>query len=143
MVQLAADTASLFYAERESTSVGLQTVADFHDDLARIARAYVHHPLPALACELAGVQHRAFALLCSPRRVRDTRGLLVIAGLACGLLAHASMDLGNRTAAARQAQIAWLVAEEADHHPLMAWTAGTRSLVGHACRSSSLTGAPC
>ena len=62
------------------------------------------------------------------------RTLLLMANLSCGLLARASMDLGDRLAAApneRASRLGWPGKQAA--HTLLAWIAGTPSLIA-CCR---------
>ncbi|GIG59999.1 hypothetical protein Lfu02_43710 [Longispora fulva] len=128
---LAANQSQVFLADWEARSLGAGTVEEFAEDLGWLAREYVHRPMEGIFDELVGVRDRACRLLSERRRAADTRTLLFVAGVACGMLAHASIDLGDRRAAARHARVAGRLASEAGHHGLMAWVFGTQSLIAY------------
>jgi len=52
------------------------------------------------------------------------------------MLAHASMDLGDRRSAANQARVASRLATETGHHGLLAWIFGTQSLIAYCLQLS-------
>jgi DNA-binding XRE family transcriptional regulator len=133
-VALAAHESQAFLAQWESRCLSPQTAEEFAEDLARLAAEYVHEPLDGIFDELVSVRDRAYGLLGQQRRTLDTRGLLFVAGLACGMLAHASIDLGDRRSAAHQARVASRLATEAGHTGLLAWILGTRSLIAYCLR---------
>jgi DNA-binding XRE family transcriptional regulator len=133
-VDRAAHESQAFLAGWESRCLSPQTVEEFAEDLSRLSAEYVHEPLDGIFDELVSVRDRAYGLLGQQRRIADTRGLLFIAGLACGILAHASIDLGDRRSAAHQARVAGRLATEAGHHGLLAWIYGTQSLVAYCLR---------
>jgi hypothetical protein len=118
-------------AQWESRCLGPQTVEEFTEDLGRLSTEYVHEPLDGLFDELVSVRDGAYGLLGTQRRTADTRDLLFVAGLAGGLLAHASIDLGDRRSAARQARVAARLCAEAGHGGLLAWVHGTQSLIAY------------
>jgi DNA-binding XRE family transcriptional regulator len=130
-VALAAHASQSFVTQWESRCLAPQMAEEFAEDLSRLASEYVHQPLDGIFDELVAVRDRACGLLGEQRLVRDTRGLLFVAGLACGLLAHASIDLGDRRSAARQARVASRLATEAGHNALLAWIFGTQSLIAY------------
>ena len=133
-VARAAHESQGFLAEWESRSLRPETVEEFAEDLSWLAREYVHRPLDSVFDELVAVRDRAYALLAQQRRTADVRSLLFFAGLACAMLAHASIDFGDRRAAARQAAVAGRLAAESDHHGLVAWVYGTQSLIAYCLR---------
>src|SRR6266498_909804 len=133
-VARAAHESQAFLAQWESRCLSPQTVEEFAEDLSRLSAEYVHEPLDGIFDELVSVRDRAYGLLGQQRRTLDTRGLLFVAGLACGMLAHASIDLGDRRSAAHQARVASRLASEAGHNGLLAWVLGTRSLIAYCLR---------
>jgi hypothetical protein len=130
-VARAAHQSQAFLAQWESRCLSPETGEEFAEDLSRLAVEYVHRPLDAVFAELVMVRDRAWGLFGEQRRTSDTRGLLFMASLACGILAHASMDLGDRRAAAHQARVAFRLAAEAEHNGLLAWVLGTQSLIAY------------
>jgi hypothetical protein len=133
-VASAAHESQEFLAHWESRCLSPETAEEFAEDLSRLSAEYVCQPLDAVFDELVAVRNRACGLLDQQRRTSDTRGLLFTAALACGLLAHASVDLGDRRAAAHQARVAFRLAGEAGHNGLVAWVLGTQSLIAYCLR---------
>jgi DNA-binding XRE family transcriptional regulator len=133
-VTRAAHQSQAFLAEWDSRCLAPQTVADFAEDLSRLAADYVHQPVADVFDDLVAIRDRAYGLLGERRRTGDTRDLLFVAGVACGLLAHASIDLGDRRSAGRQARVAVRLAAEAGHTALLAWVLGTQSLIAYCLR---------
>ena len=130
-VARAAEESQVFAARWESRCLSRETADEFGEDLSRLSAEYLHRPLDGLFDELVAVRDRACDLLGRQRRTSDTRGLLFIAGIACSLLAHASIDLGDYRSAAHQARVASRLAAEAGHNGLLAWALGTQSLVAY------------
>jgi DNA-binding XRE family transcriptional regulator len=133
-VARAAHESQAFLAEWESRCLSPQTIEEFAEDLSRLSAEYVYEPLDGIFDELVAVRDRACGLLGQQRRTSDTRGLLFVAGLACGMLSHASIDLGDRRSAAHQARVAFRLATEAGHTGLVAWVCGTQSLIAYCLR---------
>jgi hypothetical protein len=77
--------------------------------------------------ELDALRDDVFKLLRSPDPAQ-ARDLYLLAGITCGLLAHASDDLGYIGAAHVQACAALVCADKADHPTLAAWVLGVRAL---------------
>ncbi len=134
LVARAAHESQAFLSAWESRCLSPQTVEEFAEDLSRLSAEYVHEPLDGIFDELVSVRDRAYGLLGQQRRTTDTRGLLFVAGLACAMLAHASIDLGDRRSAAHQARVASRLATEAGHNGLLAWIYGTQSLIAYCLR---------
>jgi hypothetical protein len=78
-------------------------------------------------CELQKLRDELFGLLLEPEP-GQARDLYLLAGLACGMLAHASGNLGDLRAAHLQACTALACARKADHPTLAAWILGVRAL---------------
>ncbi|MFD7552200.1 XRE family transcriptional regulator [Streptomyces sp. NPDC059816] len=120
---------SLGFANSITTNVTDETLTYLSDDLARIATAYVHAPIRPLFDELIEVRDDLFQFLNGRQKPRHTRDLFYLAGTTCLLLAHASQNLGDHRAALAQVHTADTCARQADHHGLLAWTAGTAALI--------------
>ncbi|MFE7130809.1 XRE family transcriptional regulator [Streptomyces sp. NPDC057638] len=120
---------SLGFANSITTNVTDETLSYLSDDLARIATAYVHAPILPLFGELTEVRNDLFQLLNGRQKPRHTRELFYLAGTTCLLLAHASQNLGDHRSALAQVHTADTCARQADHHGLLAWTAGTAALI--------------
>ncbi|MFE3073587.1 XRE family transcriptional regulator [Streptomyces sp. NPDC059247] len=106
-----------------------ETLEYLSDDLARIATAYVHAPMPPLFRELVEIRDDLFRFLNGRQKPRHTRELFFLTGTTCLLLAHASQNLGDPRAALAQIHTADTCARQADHPGLIAWTAGTAALI--------------
>lgn len=104
-------------------------LAFLYDTLARIATDYVHKPVLLLLDDIVDVRNRVFSLLRGRQKPQHTRELYFLAGTSCLLLAHASQNLGDSSAALAQIRTANACALQADHRPLRAWTAGTAALI--------------
>lgn len=113
----------------ESVSLGMTTLEQLHDDVIRLARAYVGTPPFPVLRETSRVRNRAYLLLSRTQRPRQRRHLYLVAGQLCGLLASASFDLGYPGAAAAQARAAWTYGAIAEHDELLAWAAGMQATI--------------
>ncbi|TCC33858.1 XRE family transcriptional regulator [Kribbella capetownensis] len=98
-------------------------------ELQRLATAYVHQPALPIFVDLVQLRDVTFRLLKNRPHPRQSRTLFFTAGSVCTLLAHASQNLGNSSAARTQAATAWACAEQADHAGLRAWVRGTQALI--------------
>ncbi|MGH3900826.1 MAG: hypothetical protein ACRDTA_21800 [Pseudonocardiaceae bacterium] len=129
VIAMSADRARDFLTRIEESNVGTETLAQLIDDLRRLVIAYEHQPLPTLLGELVDTQDRAFVLLEGRQRPEQTRDLYLIAGIACGLMARASHDLGAAHDAMTQARTGYVCADNAGHDGLRAWTRGLQALI--------------
>jgi hypothetical protein len=82
-----------------------------------------------LFVDMIDLRDTAFGLLQSRPHPRQARELFFVAGTVSTLLAHASQNMGNATAARTQAATAWACAEESDDDGLRAWVRGTQALI--------------
>jgi transcriptional regulator with XRE-family HTH domain len=128
-VMAAAHESSEHAAAAESVSLGAATLEQFHDDVVRLARAYVRTPPFPVLREASRVRNRAYLLLSREQRPRQRRDLYLVAGQLCALLASASFDLGYPDGAAAQARAAWTYGMLAEHGELRAWAAGMQATV--------------
>ncbi|MFJ1745094.1 XRE family transcriptional regulator [Streptomyces sp. NPDC088116] len=100
-------------------------------DVARLARAYVSHPLLELYAEIKRLRDGAFELLRGRQRSRHTADLYVAASRLCGLSAHVCLDLGDYDSAATHARTARACAETAGHEGMLAWVRAVESLIAY------------
>ncbi|MGH8931378.1 MAG: XRE family transcriptional regulator [Egibacteraceae bacterium] len=130
-VEMAARRALRFALAAESTNTGQETVDQLTDEVRRLAAAYPREPLPALFGDLVELQDVVFRLLEGRQRPNLTRDLYLLAGIASGMLAKASHDLGNPHAAMTQARAAYVCADNAGHHALRVWVRGLQALAAY------------
>ncbi|MBV9161383.1 MAG: hypothetical protein JO281_07500 [Pseudonocardiales bacterium] len=129
VIAMSAERARDFRTRIEASNVGTETLDQLIDDLRRLVIAYEHQPLPTLLGELVETQDRAFVLLEGRQRPEQSRDLYLLAGIACGLMAKASHDLGAFHDALTQARTGYACADNAGHDGLRAWTRGLQSLI--------------
>lgn len=96
-----------------------------------LALAYPARPLPELLNNLVSAQETIFSLLERPQRPSHGRQLYFLAGVVGGMLAKASHDLADPSAALTQSRTAYLCAEQADHNGLRGWICGLQSLISY------------
>ncbi|MFI9320158.1 hypothetical protein ACIGXI_10300 [Kitasatospora aureofaciens] len=131
-VAMAARRALRFTAMAEGSSIGPETLGQIHDEVRRLTVAYPKLALPTLLGDLVEVQDLTFRLLEHGRvKPLQARELYLLAGITSGMLAKASHDLGNPSAAMMQARTAFVCAENADHHAMRAWVRSLQSLISY------------
>jgi hypothetical protein len=113
----------------ESGSLGTAALDQLHDDVLRLARAYVSTPPSPVLREASRVRNRAYLLLSQTQRPRQRRDLYLVTGQLCALLASSSFDLGYPAAAAAQARASWTYGVIAEHDELRAWAAGMQATI--------------
>jgi hypothetical protein len=118
---MAAEDAALFFAHAQAADAGPDAVTLLFNELRRIAGAFRAEGGPAVLADLAAAQRFGFRCLDGPADPGQSRDLYFLTGVACGLLAHAGMDLGQADAAMTQARTALLCAERAVHPGLRVW----------------------
>ncbi|NUU22736.1 MAG: hypothetical protein HOV68_14665, partial [Streptomycetaceae bacterium] len=129
-VAMAARRAFRFGATAEGSTVGPETLGQLHDEIGRLADEYPRVPLTALLGDLVDVQDTAFRILEDGRvRPAQAQELYLLAGIASGILAKASHDLGDSRSAMTQARTAYVSADNAEHQSLRAWVRGLQSLI--------------
>ncbi|MEO7193978.1 MAG: hypothetical protein ABIZ05_04025 [Pseudonocardiaceae bacterium] len=129
VIAMSADRARDFLTRIEASNVGAETLDQLIDDVRRLVTAYQRQPLPTLLDDLVDTQDRAFGLLEGRQRPAQARDLYLIAGIACGLMAKASHDLGAPHDALTQARAGYACADNAGHDGLRAWIRGLQALV--------------
>lgn len=129
VIAMSADRARDFLMRIEATNVGAETLDQLIDDVRRLVTAYQQQPLPTLLDDLVDTQDRAFGLLEGRQQPAQTRDLYLIAGIASGLMAKASHDLGAPHDAMTHARTGYACADNAGHDGLRAWTRGLQALI--------------
>jgi DNA-binding XRE family transcriptional regulator len=110
------------------TNVGPGTIEQLTAEVARLSRAYVSAPpLPLFAAMGRALDH-IHSVLADKAYPAQARDLNFLAGVLCGLMANACLDLGREEAAEDLARAAWTYARIVDHDPLMGWARGTQAL---------------
>ncbi|WP_239081616.1 XRE family transcriptional regulator [Streptomyces sp. SID9727] len=130
---LAADTGLSARLARHAAETNVNTLVleQFDADVERLARDFVSRPVPLLIPEIRTAQSGVFQLLEGRQHPSQTRHLYVVAGWLSGLAAHASFDLGNRSAAATHVRTVVQCAEISEHSPLRAWARSFQSLIAY------------
>lgn len=117
-----------FIAQRNADEF---VVEQLEADVARLARAYVSHPLLELYVEIKRLRDGAFELLRGRQHPRQTADLYVAASRLCGLSAHVCLDLGDYDSAATHARTARACAEAGGHEGMLAWVRAVESLIAY------------
>ncbi|MER6395803.1 hypothetical protein ABT263_06995 [Kitasatospora sp. NPDC001603] len=131
-VAMAARRALRFTVMAEGSSVGPETLGQIQDEVRRLTVAYPRLALPTFLGDLVEVQDLTFRLLEHGRvKPLQARELYLLAGITSGMLAKASHDLGNPSAAMMQARTAFVCADNADHHAMRAWVRSLQSLISY------------
>ncbi len=131
LITMSAERAREFLTRAETTNVGTETLDQLADDVRRLTVAYQQEPLESLLVDMGETQRRAFELLEGRQRPTHTRDLYLMAGVASGLMARASHDLGAPHDAMTQARVAYTCADNAGHDGLKAWARGLQSLIAY------------
>lgn len=117
------------YAGRAAVSeVGPGTVEQLTAEIVRLSRAYVIAPPLPLFTAMHSVLVRVETALDQRAYPAQARDLNFLAGVVCGLMANACLDLGREEAADDLARAAWTHGRIVDHGPLMGWARGTQAL---------------
>lgn len=109
------------------TGIGPGTLEQLTAEVVRLSRTYVAgSPLPLFAAmgRSFGRVQEALDQRLYPAQARD---LNFLAGVLCGLMANASLDLGREDAAEDLARAAWTYGTIIDHDPLIGWARGTQA----------------
>lgn len=117
-----------FIAQRNADEF---VVEQLEADVARLARAYVSHPLMEQYVEIKRLRDGVFDLLRGRQHPRQTTDLYLSASRLCGLSAHVCLDLGAYDSAATHARTARACAEAAGHEGMLAWVRAVESLIAY------------
>ncbi|MGH4009855.1 MAG: hypothetical protein ACRDTH_17180 [Pseudonocardiaceae bacterium] len=131
VIAMSADRARDFLTRIEVSNVGAETLDQLADDVRHLVTTSQHQPLPTLLGDLVDTQDRAFALLERRQRPEQTRDLYLLAGIACGLMAKASHDLGAPHDAMTHARTGYACADNAGHDGLRVWIRGLQSGIAY------------
>src|SRR5205814_4177600 len=123
----AAHRSAKFGQWADSLAIGDLAFATLWLRLGQLATEYVYAPMVPVFRDLESLRDDMFELLASPDPAQ-ARDLYLLAGTTCGLLAHASGNLGHLGAAQVQACTALICARKAQHPTLAAWALGVRAL---------------
>lgn len=127
MVSGAAQRSARFGQWAGSLAVGELVVTSLWLRLGQLAVEYVHAPMVPVFRELESMRDDVLDLLATPDPAQAP-SLYLLAGATCGLLAHASGNLGHLGAAHVQACTALICAQKARQPTLAAWVLGVRAL---------------
>lgn len=131
LITMSADRARAFLSTAGASNVGRETIEQLGDDVRGLVTDYQCRPLTELLGEMADAQSRAFAFLEGRQKPEHTRELYLLAGIASGLMARASHDLGAPHDAMTQARAAFTCADNAGHSGLKVWSRGLQSVVAY------------
>jgi hypothetical protein len=131
VISICADRARQFLAKAEASRVGNETMDQIADDVRRLAIVYQQLPLERILGDMADTQNRVLTLLEGRSLPHQMRDLYLLAGVASGLMARASHDLGAPHDAMTQARAAYACADNAGHNGLRAWTRGLQVLIAY------------
>jgi tetratricopeptide (TPR) repeat protein len=118
-------------ARTELSNVGPAALEQLTADVGRLSRALVSKPILPVFTELVNTRDGIYALLDGHQSPRQTADLYFLAGQTCGLLANASLDLGQNAAAAEHARSAWAYGEMIGDGALCAFGRATQSLIAY------------
>jgi hypothetical protein len=127
LVRTSATESSEFGQWADSLAIGDLALTTLWLRVEQVATGYVHSPMVPVFHELLALRDDLFRLLREPDP-RQTSDLYLVAGIVCGMLAHASGNLGDLQSAHIQALTALTCARKADHPTLAAWILGVRAL---------------
>ena len=125
----AARRAFRFSSMVEGSNIGPETLAELESEVRRLAIGYPQQPIGPLVGELTQLQDIGFRLLEGRQRPPQSTSLYLLTGIASGMLAKASHDLGDAGSAMTQARAAYICADNADHNGLRTWVRGLQSLI--------------
>jgi hypothetical protein len=118
-------------ARAELSNVGPAMLEQLTADVGRLSRAFVSQAMLPVFAEMVDTRDRIYALLDGHQSPSQTNDLYLLAGQTCGLLANASLDLGQNVAAAEHACSAWAYGEMIGHGALCAFGRATQSLIAY------------
>jgi len=127
MVSASAEKSARFAVWADSLGIGDLAFETLWLRLGQLAVDYVHAPMAPIFQDLEAMREHVFELLASPDPAQAPN-LYLLAGTVCGLLAHASGNLGYVGAAQVQACTALVCARKAGNSTLGAWVLGVRAL---------------
>lgn len=131
LILSAADRARRFMSSVELSNVGAADLEQLADDVRHLAVAYPQVSLDVLLDDIVATQLHAFELIEGHQRPAQAIDLFLLAGVASGLIARASHDLGQPREAMTQARVAYVCADNAGHAGLRVWARGLQALIAY------------
>lgn len=131
LISSAAVRARQFMSSVELSNVGAADLEQLADDVRHLAVAYPQVSLDVLLDDIVATQLRAFELLEGHQRPAQAVDLYLLAGVASGLMARVSHDLGEPREAMTQARAAYVCADNAGHSGLRVWARGLQALIAY------------
>jgi len=126
-----AHEARVHLARAELSNIGPLALEQLSSEVVRLSRAFVSQPRIGVFAELVQLRDSIYALLKGNQSPRQATDLYLLAGQTCGLLADASVGLGNHVAASAQAHSAWAYGQFIGHSDLSAFGRATQSLAAY------------
>lgn len=102
-----------------------------YEEVWQLARLYSRRPVLQLVTRLVDVQRALFVMLEARQVPKHAQQLYFLAGVTGGILARASHDLADTSAAMTQARTAFTCADRADHNGLRAWVRALQSMIAY------------
>ncbi len=112
---------SMHHAITAASALDPSALEQLHDAAQRAARAYYVTPPLTMLTDLVRLRDTVYEQLDRTHKPRQQAELYLLAGLACGLLAKVSFDLGHPEVAEEQARAAHTYGSVIDHPSLCAW----------------------
>ncbi|MCP2337536.1 helix-turn-helix domain-containing protein [Actinomadura rupiterrae] len=131
MITRAAADSESFFHHIAASAEGTSPVDVLHAEISRAVETYPRQPVYPTFLEVLGIRDAAFSLIKAHSHLPKACDLYLISGVACGVLANASFDLGHLPAAEAQAKAAYSCAEAAGSNWLRVWTRGMQSLIAY------------
>lgn len=148
-IRMAAQQALKFSTLILGDELSSDVIQHLQAEAGRLSVATTRDPLPALVTGLANLQDITFSLLHRQHRPNQLRDLYMIAALASGLMAKASMDTDDHRSAMTQTRTGLLCSQRAGHTGLAAmiiswqalsayWAGQARQAVSYSQQAASL-----
>jgi len=129
-IAMATEESATFVRAGRGTA-GADTLEQFEADVRHLALDYLRRPPHLVFRSVNRLRGDVFRMLGERQRPDLLRRLYGVGGRLCGLLAHASFDLGQAHAAQTHARSAWICADLADDAPLRAYIRWVESNVAY------------
>ncbi|MFD7645738.1 hypothetical protein ACFV4P_34420 [Kitasatospora sp. NPDC059795] len=131
LIAMAAQRARQFALLTGQENLTNEAMELVYDDVRQLTLDYPQRPLSELLGNMVTTQENIYGLLERRTAPEQSRQLYFLSSVTGGLLAKASHDLADPSAAMTQARTAYMCAEHAGHNGLKAWVRGIQSLVAY------------
>jgi tetratricopeptide (TPR) repeat protein len=128
-ITMSARRSARFTTYAETSNTGAEAIEQLRHDVVGVANSYLRQPLTAIMGDLIELQDVVFTLLEGKQKPVQTRDLYLLAGVATGMVAKASQDLGRFHEAITLARTTSVCADNADHHGMRAWARNLQALI--------------